>query len=93
MTADNKFLACFLNLQSQLKTTRAHLITCDIVDVMTMVIPVDFRDQVHLERHKCDLFDDHLQLHAVHAANSCTWCDPWTIIAEQHRRDIVVKVP
>ena len=78
VTTDNKFLTRVLNLQSQLKTIRAHLVTYDIIDVMTIVIPVDVRDQVDLERQTYNLFDDHVQLHAVHVANSCTWYNRWT---------------
>ena len=77
VTADNKYLARVLNLQSQLKTLRAHLITYDIFDVMTIVVPVDVREKVDVERKQYNLFDDYPQLHAIHVANSCTWYNRW----------------
>ena len=49
VTADDKYLARVLNLQSQLKTLRAHLITYDIFDVMMIVVPIDVREKVDIE--------------------------------------------
>ena len=71
--ANNKYLAQVLNLQSQLKTLRAHFITCDIFDIMTTVVPVDVRERVDIKHRQCNLFNDHPQFHVIHVANSCTW--------------------
>ena len=57
--ADNKYLAWVLNLQSQLKTLQAHLITYDIFDITTIVVPVDMREQVDVECKHYNLFDNH----------------------------------
>ena len=73
MGENNKLLTQTLNLHHQLKIIKAHLTSYDIIDVMTIVVPVDVKTKVDVERKKFSLFDDHLQLHAVHVANSCEW--------------------
>ena len=47
--ANDKFLGCVLNLQSQLKTIRAHLITYNIFDVMTIVILINVKEQAGIK--------------------------------------------
>ena len=65
------------NLQSQLKQLKAHMISYDIVDVMTIVIPVDVRNEATLEKTSYDVFEDFSKLHAVHVANSNVWYNTW----------------
>ena len=45
--------------------------------MMTMVVPVDVREKVDIERTQYNLFDNYPQLHAIHVANSCTWYNRW----------------
>ena len=66
---DNKFLAQVLNLQSHFKTIRAHLISYDIFNIMTIVIPVNLLESPGKERWTYNLYP---QLHAVCVANNCT---------------------
>ena len=77
VSSDSKFLVQALNLQSQLKMIRAHMITYDIYDVMTIVVPVDVKATVGVESKTYNLLDDYPQLHAVTIANSCTWYNRW----------------
>ena len=77
VAAGAKLLAQVQNLQAQINRLRAHLAQYDAVDVCTIVIPVDVRTRVDLERKTYSLFDDYAQLHAAHVANSCTWYNRW----------------
>ena len=77
VSADSKFLIQALNLQSQLKMIKEHMITYDIFDVMTIVVPIDVQHTMAVERRTYNLLEDYPQLHAVVVANSCTWYNRW----------------
>ena len=47
--SSEKQLATVQNLQTQLKQLKAHMSSCDIIDVMTIVVPVDVRKESTLE--------------------------------------------
>jgi hypothetical protein len=78
VTADNaKFLVQVQNLQTQLKSLKAHMISYDIYDVMTIVVPTDVRHTAAIENNTFNVFDDHTRLHPMHVANSNTWFHRW----------------
>lgn len=66
-------LAQVMNLQSQLKVVRQHWYEYDIIDVATVVVPVDLEKDSTLEKDTYDLLTDYPQLHVAHVANSNVW--------------------
>ena len=76
-TNDNKFLTQVLNLQSQLKQLKAHMIQYDIYDVMTIVVPHEIQLTPVIERRTYNVLDDYTQLHPTNIANSCAWFSKW----------------
>ena len=65
------------NLQSQLKQLKAHMVSFDIIDVMTVVVPIDVSKEPTLEQSTYDIFEDLTKLRSVHVANSNVWYNTW----------------
>ena len=76
-STNNKFLVQVLNLQSQLNQLRNHMTQYDIIDVLTVVVPVDYQHTPTIETKTYDLLTDYSQLHVTNVAASCGWYNKW----------------
>ena len=74
----DQVLAVIDNLHTQLKMLRFHLGQCDIIDVMSIVLPVDVNQTSLLDEEYFDLLQDYQRLHPEIVANSCAWYNMWT---------------
>ena len=74
---DDKLLAHVETLQAQIRMLQIHMERHDIVDVMTVVVPINVQESMKIENRCYNLFDDYTQLHPEIVANSCTWYNRW----------------
>ena len=81
----DQVLAVIDTLHTQLKMLRFHLGQCDIIDVMSIVLPVDVNQTSPLDEEYFDLLQDYQRLHPEIVANSCAWYNMWT--ADSHIRE------
>ena len=72
-----KYLVAIRNARLQLQLLEKHMYAVDIVDVLTIVVPVDLMQIVDIE-DEFDFFQDYPKLSIAHVANSCAWYNKWT---------------
>ena len=65
------------NLQSQLNSLKAVIHNCDMLDVFTIVVPVNVAKGPELRAGTFDLFTDFPRLHPDIVATSCGWYNRW----------------
>ena len=65
------------NLHVQLRTLRDHLYTHDMLNVFTIVLPVDVRYTHELRTGEFDLFTHYAKFNADIVANSNAWYNQW----------------
>ena len=74
---DGKLLISVKNLRCQLRDLEQHWINHDIVNVMTIVVPVDVKRSPTLTGETHNLFRTFGVLHAANVAISCYWYNQW----------------
>ena len=77
LNQDDDVLKNVYNLQYQLKALRDHVTNYDLMDVFTIVVPVDILNGPGLRRKKYNLFDDYPKLTAEMVANSSAYYNMW----------------
>ena len=77
LNEDDDVLKNVYNLQYQLKALRDHVTNYDLMDVFTIVVPVDILQGPGLRRKKYNLFDDYPKLTTEMVANSSAYYNMW----------------
>src|SRR5210317_54603 len=76
-TSSENLLVNVQNLQTQLRVVQQHMIAHDMIDVNTIVVPVDLDNVPDLEISTYNVFEDYTRLHHSHVANSNRWYQAW----------------